>query len=98
LVLNGIGGRTVEEAKFNLSHVEFLDWVTYANSKGTLNLGLRVEYGLAMVCYLLTRGFKIKKESGASFQVQDFLPHIHQEEEGEDVTFESVARALGVKT
>lgn len=97
-MLNGIGGRTVEEAKFNLSRVEFLDWVAYANSKGTLNLGLRVEYGLAMVCYLLTRGFKLKKESGAPFQVQDFLPHIRQDEEGEDVTFESVARALGVKT
>ncbi len=97
-MLNGIGGQTVEEAKFNMSHVEFLDWVAYANTKGTLNLGIRMEYGLAMVCYLLTRGFKLKKESGAAFQVHDFLPHIRQENDGEDVTFESVARALGVKT
>jgi hypothetical protein len=96
-VLCGIGGRTVEEAKANLSYVEFLDWCTYANKTGTLNLGLRLEHGLAMVAFLLTKGFKIKKDNNKQFTLQDFLPHIQPEEsEDGEVTLESAMRALGV--
>ena len=98
-MLNGIGGRTVDEAKFNLSHVEFLDWVAYANQKGTLNLGLRIEYGFALLAFLLTKGFKIKKDGNQQFTLQDFMPHIKSDddEDSDGVTLTAVARALGVK-
>lgn len=98
-MLNGIGGRTVSEAKANLPYAEYLDWVGYANSKGTLNLGLRLEYGFALIAFLLTKGFKLKKENGAQFQLQDFLQHIgrNSDEEPGEVTFEQAMRALGVK-
>ena len=97
-MLNGIGGRTVEEAKANLSNVEFLDWVAYANQKGTLNLGIRLEWGVAMICMLLSKGFKIKREGGGDFKLQDFMPHIRKDDDEEsELTFEMAAQALGVK-
>lgn len=94
-MLNGIGGRTVEEAKFNLSYVEYLDWAAFVNKRGSINQGVRIEQGLAMVCLLLTQGFKIKKGSGQSFMLQDFLPHI-AEDHDQELTVESVAKSLGV--
>ena len=98
LVLSGIGGSTVQEAKFNLSYVEYQDWVAYANRRGSLNPSIRVEQALAMVCYLLTRGFKIKKETGAVYELNDFMPHAGEFKiEEKELTFESVARTLGVK-
>src|SRR5690625_65472 len=41
LVLSGVGGRTVAEAKERLSFVEFMSWQRYIRSPGTLNIGLR---------------------------------------------------------
>lgn len=95
MVLNGIGGRTVDEAKFNLSYVEYLDWAAFINRRGSINLGVRMEQGLAMVCLLLTQGFKIKKNDGQNFTLKDFLPHI-AEDHDQELTVESVARSLGV--
>lgn len=97
-MLNGIGGQTVEEAKANLSYVEYLDWAAYVNRRGSLNLGIRIEQGLAMVCLFLARGFKIKKETGQAFELKDFMSHVGEFEiEEQEVTMESVAKTLGLK-
>jgi hypothetical protein len=47
LVLNGVGGRTVEEAQRNMSHAEFLSWVRFRNKRGSLFTGRRIEQMIA---------------------------------------------------
>lgn len=39
----GIGGKTIFEAKANLSYAEFLKWAAYIKHRGSLNVGRRVE-------------------------------------------------------
>lgn len=50
--MNGIGGRTVAEAKQRLSYSEFLTWIKYRRKRGSLNLGMRVERGSALLASL----------------------------------------------
>jgi hypothetical protein len=45
--LCGIGGKTVEEAKQNISYAEFVDWCRYRAKWGSLNLGMRVDRAVA---------------------------------------------------
>jgi hypothetical protein len=68
-VLNGIGGRTVEEAQERMSYAEFLDWLTFIKMRGSLNLGNRLESGFAL---LLSSW--IKSKGGTAEQI-DFMPH-----------------------
>ncbi len=72
LVMNGIGGRTIAEAQELMSYPEFLKWVKYRQKRGTLNLGMRVERGSALLAtlYANTHSGKDKK-----FTIYDFMPH-----------------------
>lgn len=69
LVLAGIGGRTVAEAKENVQYVEFLDWLTYRRMRGSFNLGNRLESGFALIAHLISRA------AGGSATQVDFMPH-----------------------
>lgn len=73
LVLNGIGGRTISEAQESISAVEFAKWVVYRQKRGSLNAGLRIEAGTAMLASL-TANLNRKKDSRA-FSFYDFAPH-----------------------
>lgn len=82
-----------------MSHAESLDWIGYIQRRGTLNLGLRMEAGFALLAFLLCRGFRIKKEGGGQFYLKDFAPHLgafDQEGDGE-LTLEEAIKALGAK-
>ena len=78
LVLNGIGGRTIAAAQESISAVEFAQWVAYRNRRGSLNTGLRVEAGSAMMASL-TAKLNRKKDSKA-FSFYEFAPN-HDEPE-----------------
>lgn len=67
-MLNGIGGRTVEEAKERVSDHEFANWCAYIRKRGTLNLGTRVEMGFALLA-MVTRN-----SAGGKSKIEDFLP------------------------
>ncbi len=69
-MLNGIGGRTIAEAKRSMSYPEFLCWVAYRRKRGSLNLGLRIEAGTARIAVLLANTFS--KQGGYRFY--DFAP------------------------
>lgn len=99
LVLNGVGGATVEEAQWSMSHAEALNWMGFIQRRGTLNLGLRMEAGFALLAWLLCKGFKIKKEGGASFKLEEFAPHLGEFdlEEEEELTLLKAIKALGAK-
>ncbi len=75
LVLHGVGGKTIAEAKENMTYGEYLDWCAYIKKRGSLDLGLRLEYGFALVSMLIqgARGVKTK--------MTDFMPHYEQEPE-----------------
>lgn len=67
-MLNGIGGRTIAEAKERMSCDEFEAWMTYIARHGSLNPGLRVEDGAALVAYIVHRS------AGGTLDHDNFLP------------------------
>ena len=69
--MNGIGGCTVAEAKACMSYREFRRWVAFRNKRGSLNPGLRQEYGAAMLASILAN---VHSKKGG-YRVWDFAPH-----------------------
>lgn len=70
LVLNGVGGRTVEEAKRNMSYKEFIDWVKYRNVNTTLNSADRLDKQLSLISAKFASAL-MKKRTG-NFELSDF--------------------------
>jgi len=70
LVLNGIGGATIEQAKRNMSWLEFNDWVKYRNKYGGLNTALRVINAIATLT-TITANINSKHQ----FKINDFLDY-----------------------
>ncbi len=68
-MLNGIGGRTIEEAKRSLSYTEAVSWIAYVRQTGTLNFGTRLEQGFALLATVLNRAH------GGKAEFSDFLPN-----------------------
>lgn len=50
-MLNGIGGRTIEEAQQKMTYREVVMWEKYRDSRGSLNLGLRIERSVGLLSY-----------------------------------------------
>lgn len=71
LVLNGIGGRTIAEAQERISYPEYLTWLKYRQKRGSLNTGLRVERGAALLASLYANAHS--KDGG--YQLHDFAPY-----------------------
>jgi len=69
-VLNGIGGRTVAEAKRNISCAEFWQWCAYIEKRGSLNPSLRLERAIARLAQLFLQSQGVKNVS-----FYDLLPH-----------------------
>ena len=67
-MLNGIGGRTISEAKERISRVEFESWMAYIARHGSLNLGLRIEDAAALIAYITHRS------AGGTLDHDQFLP------------------------
>lgn len=74
-MLNGIGGRSVAEAKASLSYTEVLSWMAYVEQNGTLNLGLKIERGVALIATILNN------VHGGKANFDDFLPKRGEPEE-----------------
>jgi hypothetical protein len=72
LVLNGVGGCSVEEAKERLSHEETLKWQAYMEKRGPLDLGLRMEMGFALIAWMINRAL------GGKAEIEDFTPHVER--------------------
>lgn len=72
----GVGGRTIAEAQQRISYVEFCQWSQYRAKRGSLNLGLRVERGSALLATMYANAHRSKH--AAAFQLHDFAPHHDQ--------------------
>jgi len=84
-VLNGIGGKTILEAKRNLTPAEFHSWVTFFNQYGSINTNRRLEYGFAMIA------MQINNAMGGNKTMRDYMPHYQSEET--NLTFEQAMEA-----
>ena len=76
MVLNGIGGCTIAEAKSNMTNAEVLQWVAFRNKRGSFFTGRRIEQGFGnlIATYLGSKGAKDVK-------AQSFMPHEDQPQE-----------------
>ncbi len=77
-MLNGIGGRTIAEARQRISYAEFALWQAYRVKRGSLNIGMRVEENTAMLSMIYANS-KIGKGDKA-FSIYDFAPHLDEPE------------------
>ncbi|TYF48017.1 phage tail protein [Enterobacter hormaechei] len=96
LVLNGIGGRTIAEAKERLSFREFQQWVQYRQKYGNLNPMMRIEWGAALVSSVLANVNRSKNTP--AFSIADFAPHIaavEREAANEPIKLEEAMRTWG---
>lgn len=70
----GIGGRTIAEAQQAISYPEFVQWAKYRAKRGSLNLGLRVERGSALLATLYANS----KSKNGGYGLHDFAPYHDQ--------------------
>lgn len=76
MVLNGIGGRTIAEAKQSMTSNEVYQWAAFRNKRGSLFVGRRIEQGFGnlMATYLGSKGAQ-------NVKAQSFMPHEDQHQE-----------------
>lgn len=89
--MHGIGGRTVAEAKQNLSAAEVALWAEYRKKRGTLNVGLRLEQLFALSD---TRQAQVW---GAKVTVEQMLRFHDPEPDEGPVTLMGIAKMFGAK-
>ncbi len=73
-MLNGIGGRTIAEAKECMSQSEAVAWSRYIRRYGSLNTGTRIEQSIALLCVALLRS------QGVEADIKNFMPHTEKPE------------------
>lgn len=76
--MSGIGGNTIAEAQRNLSYPEFLQWAAYRQKRGSLNIGMRVERGAALLAALYANSKRSKEAE--TLHLHDFSPYSDQPE------------------
>lgn len=69
----GIGGRTIAEAQQRISYPEFVRWAQYRAKRGSLNLGLRVERGSALLATMYANAHRDKH--APPYELCDFAPY-----------------------
>lgn len=80
--MNGIGGRTIAEAKETLSLPEFKMWAIYRNKYGSLNPGLRTEWASGVVSSVIANTNRDPKTP--AFKPTDFTQHFTDEKPEEE--------------
>ena len=72
----GIGGSTIAEAQQRISYPEFVRWVKYRAKRGSLNQGLRIERGSALLATMYANAHR--KEHSPAYALHDFAPYHDQ--------------------
>lgn len=85
--MNGIGGRTIHEAKQRMPYEEFLAWKQYVEKRGTLNPGMRTEWLFAR------QALQINKAVGGKATFEHFMRY----QDERIATLSDLARAIGLK-
>lgn len=90
-MLNGVGGRTVFEAKERLTYAEAMDWFAFIRKRGSINQGMRMEGLIAQLSMVLCAAHGLKKKGGGDFTMADFMQHAEQP----GLTIEDFTKVLG---
>lgn len=71
-----MGGRTIAEAKFNMTNAEVSQWAAFRNKRGSFFTGRRIEQGFGnlMAAYFGSKGNK-------NVKAISFMPHEDQPKE-----------------
>lgn len=69
---------------------EFLDWNQYVKTRGTLNVGMRLEWLLARL------SFQVSRAVGGKAEFSDFIRH-HEQPEKPHADIDEIVKALGVR-
>ncbi|WP_122559706.1 phage tail assembly protein T [Pseudomonas viridiflava] len=85
LVLNGIGGSTIAEAKANITYSEVLAWSGYRDKHGSLNPMRRFEFSSALIA------LQVNRANGGEADLYDFMPNV----ERPAITLEQAMREWG---
>lgn len=72
-MLAGVGGWTVEEAKERMTFAEAQDWAAYIEKYGPLNLGMRLEFGFALIATVINHAL------GGKASIEDYMPHTQKQ-------------------
>lgn len=90
-MLNGIGGRTIREAKNNLTEAESREWYRYFQKRGSLNVSRHLEFGFALLAQYICKSGGIKFNNGPA-DMKMFMPYEypHGREADTDGTIEDV--------
>ena len=74
--MNGVGGRTIAEAKLNMTNAEVSQWAEFRNKYGSLFFGRRIEQatGNLLATYLSSKGAQ-------NVKALSFMPHEEQPQE-----------------
>lgn len=81
-----MGGRTVAEARLNLSYNEVINWQLYRNKHGPLSPNHRLDMGIARLGSFI--GNLATRKS--SFKFEDFMPFGKSRKPEEPASIESV--------
>lgn len=77
-MLHGIGGKTIDECKKNLSFAEVQMWAAYRRKRGTLNWGMRIEHAAALITSTYINAHR--KKGSQRVTIHDLMPHAGEQE------------------
>ncbi|WP_252718009.1 hypothetical protein [Acinetobacter soli] len=89
MVLNGIGGKTIAEAKSNMTLSEAILWRSYLIKRGSLNVGRRIEQAIGNLMAFYHNG-KVKEHY--RMNPLELMPHEDQPERVEVDLFEILSQ------
>ncbi|TKJ94829.1 phage tail protein [Erwinia persicina] len=72
-----MGGKTIAEARENLSFREYQIWAKYRAAYGNLNPMMRTEWAAALVASTLANVNRGKNDP--PYKITDFAPHMQKE-------------------
>ena len=86
-MLCGVGGKTLHEAKQNISANELSFWMDYRKRFGSLNVGRRVELAVGQLTYLFAL---VNSDKNNKPDLENFMPHeaIKEEAANDDSALE----------
>lgn len=88
-MLNGIGGKTIEEAKRTITYDEYVDWCLYRKKYGCLNQSVRNDMAVARLMLMVNHAL------GGKAKYEDMLPNYG----GEDryATVDEIIQMMGAR-
>lgn len=70
--MNGVGGRTIAEAKLSMTNAEVSQWAALRNKRGSFFTGRRIEQAIGALMALYAQN---KVKEGVEISPYDYMPH-----------------------